>query len=203
MPGIYELATRFVSPYYFPFVVGIVVIIFSVAAYYIYTNYIGNTKKIPVTQLSDDDKSSDGKSADDRESKKSSSFNLLDWINDKIWKGDQKYRDDNQKVVRPGEKITVYFFTADWCPHCRKAKPTIDDFEHKYNGQSLNGRTIAVERVDCTDSEITEVAEKINHFDVTSFPTVKIQDSKKNVFDFDAKITNENLDNFVNTVANN
>lgn len=107
------------------------------------------------------------------------------------------------KPVKSGSTITVHFFTADWCPHCRKAKPDIDNFEKEYSNKKINGRTIIINRVDCTDSEIEEVSKQINEFNVTSFPTVKIKDSNDNVFDFDAKLTYENLKEFVNSVANN
>ena len=116
-----------------------------------------------------------------------------------------KYTDPKKEdpVVKTGGSFTVYFFTADWCPHCRKAKPVIDDFEKEYSKKTVNGRTIIINRIDCTDSEVEEVSKQINDFDVTSFPTVKIKDNSGNVFDFDAKITNENLTEFVNTVSNN
>lgn len=195
MPGIYELGTRFFSPYIFPFVVLFVIIIFSVAAYYIYTNYVGNNYRN--TTYSDSGDSGDKGGGGDKKP-----TNLFSWAK-KLWEGEPKYTDDELNRVRPAGDITVYFFTADWCPHCRKAKPAIDDFENKYKGESINGHAIIIRRVDCTDSEIKEVAEEINHFGVTSFPTVKIQDHNKNIFDFDAKITQENLDNFVKTVANN
>lgn len=107
------------------------------------------------------------------------------------------------KVVKAGSTITVHFFTADWCPHCRKAKPDIDNFEKEYGNKKINGRTIIINRVDCTDSEVEEVSKQISDFNVTSFPTVKIKDSNGNIFDFDAKLTFENLKEFINSVANN
>ena len=107
------------------------------------------------------------------------------------------------KVAKAGSTITVHFFTADWCPHCRKAKPAIDEFEKEYSNKKINGRTIVINRVDCTDSEVEEVSKQINQFNVTSFPTVKIKDSNGSIFDFDAKITHENLKEFVNSVSTN
>ena len=159
MPGIYELASRYISPYYLPFVVIFLLIVFIVAGYYIYTNYVGIKKS----------------------------------------KNDAIYQPTDEKTV--ANIITVYFFTADWCPHCRNAKPAIDEFQTEYDNKIINKKTISIKRVDCTDSEIAEVAEQIAHFNVTSFPTVKIQDSNGKIFEFDAKITNANLENFVKTVA--
>jgi thiol-disulfide isomerase/thioredoxin len=106
--------------------------------------------------------------------------------------------------IETGKTITVYFFTADWCPHCRNAKPVIDEFERDYNDKEIaTGKIIKVSRVDCTDSEVAAVAKQINDLGVTSFPTVKIKDSGGNTFEFDAKITKENLVGFVESVANN
>jgi thiol-disulfide isomerase/thioredoxin len=116
----------------------------------------------------------------------------------------KKYRENEfGPKIKPGKTLNVYFFTADWCPHCRNAKPEIDKFETEYNNKDINGKQIMVYRVDCTDSEETTVAKQINDFGVTSYPTVKIKDSDGNTFEFDAKITNENLVGFVESVANN
>ena len=106
----------------------------------------------------------------------------------------------DELTPKDGETV-VALFAADWCPHCRNAKPAIDEFQTEYDNKIINKKTISIKRVDCTDSEIAEVAEQIAHFNVTSFPTVKIQDSNGKIFEFDAKITNANLENFVKTVA--
>ena len=80
----------------------------------------------------------------------------------------------------------------------------IDEFERDYNDKEIaTGKIIKVSRVDCTDSEVAAVAKQINDLGVTSFPTVKIKDSGGNTFEFDAKITKENLVGFVESVANN
>lgn len=123
----------------------------------------------------------------------------------KPWIDSKKYKKDNSnKIVKPVSTLNMYFFTADWCPHCRNAKPEIDSFEKEYgNGVKIHGHAIKIIRVDCTDSEEPSVAEQINKFGVTSFPTVKIVDGNNNKFEFDAKITKENLVGFVKSVANN
>lgn len=191
MPGFYELVTRYVSPYYFPVVVVFLLVIFIVAGYFIYSNYMGekDSRNDAIYQPTDDvGESSDGNNK---------YFWSLPWF------GEKKYTDDKNMIVDAGKDVRIYFFTADWCPHCLKAKPIIDEFERDYNNKTINGHKVIVVRVDCTDSEIPEIAKQINEFNVTSFPTVKIKDSKGNVFEFDAKITHENLENFVKSVANN
>ncbi len=188
MPGIYELASRLIQPgYYRFFVIFVLFIVFSVAGYYAYTSYMGVEKSPEVST---------------KEDAKDKSKNIFEWLNNTFW-GDKSKYTENLEVVKSGDIITVYFFTADWCPHCRSAKPTIDKFDEKYNNKTINGKKIIIKRVDCTDSDNADVSKIINTFDVKSFPTVLIQDDNKKRFDFDAKITDDNLENFVKTVANN
>ena len=280
MPGFYEIVSRKILPYNNLIAVIFVLVVFSVAGYYIYTNY--NYKKYSINEkIFESDDKPGAKSNEIMESKPSlkklsdqdktilivvslfSGFAMiygvyylfgssstvpvapvapvpasgifdqfLSFFKLKSARGSSnnsialyllvigafmfsylmyhyfytpKYTNPvkKNKVAKAGSTITVHFFTADWCPHCRKAKPAIDDFEKEYSNKKINGRQIIINRVDCTDSEVEEVSKQINQFNVTSFPTVKISDNSGNVFDFDAKITHENLKEFVNSVSTN
>ena len=104
----------------------------------------------------------------------------------------------NADIYQPvGSKdATVYFFFADWCPHCKKAKPTWSQFTNKYDGNVINGFKIICVPVDCTDSDKPETAQMIGQFNITTYPTIKmVKDG--NTYEFDAKITTTNLDEFV------
>lgn len=114
----------------------------------------------------------------------------------------------NDAIYQPtdgGKNPTILFFTADWCPHCKSAKPAIDEFERNYKGKMVNGKKLIINRVDCTDSENTEVAKLINTHNVSSFPTIKLVkydangDSK--TYEFDAKINEKHLEDFVNSTV--
>jgi thiol-disulfide isomerase/thioredoxin len=271
MPGFYEIVSRKILPYNNLFAIIFVLVVFSVAGYYIYANY--NYKKYSINEkIFGSDNKTGAKSNQIVESKpgskKMSDQDKIILIVVSLFSGfaiiygiyyllgsssvstagpsvatassgilkSAKGSSDNTmamyllatgalmfgyvmyyyfytpkytnpvkkgKVAKAGSTITVHFFTADWCPHCRKAKPAIDDFEKEYSNKKINGRTIIINRVDCTDSEVEEVSKQINQFNVTSFPTVKISDNSGNVFDFDAKLTYENLKEFVNSVATN
>ena len=295
MPGLYEIVSRKILPYTNLFSVIFLLVVFSVAGYYIYTHYIDkkysiNDKIFGIDQKMDESKSNKlfGSGEDGKGAKKmtendntlmivvytfsaiavlygfyyffngsstaaatttttataasaSASASASSGIFDKflsIFKSKSASRGSTNntiaiylfligallfsyfiyhyfytpkytnpakkgKVAKAGSAMTVHFFTADWCPHCRKAKPDIDEFEKEYSNKKINGRTILINRVDCTDSEAEEVSKQISDFNVTSFPTVKIKDSKGNIFDFDAKLTFDNLKEFVNSVANN
>ena len=100
--------------------------------------------------------------------------------------------------------IRVYIFVADWCPACKKAMPEIDKFKRTYDGKTINNRKISVIKTECGDAdENTETAQIINTFKVTAFPTIKLvkpdTNGNERTFEFDAKITQENLEGFLQT----
>ena len=92
---------------------------------------------------------------------------------------------------------TIYFFAADWCPHCKKAKPEWSKFVSRHDGRTVGGFKITCVHVDCTNAELPEAAHMISKFNITTYPTVKmIKDNQ--TFEFDSKITDQNLEEFVN-----
>jgi len=106
-----------------------------------------------------------------------------------------KKNEDIYQASDPKE-ATIYFFYADWCPHCKKAKPTWENFKNNYNGKTINGYKLNVVSVNCSNAEEPETANMIDRFDIKSYPTIKIQFGDQ-IYEFDAKITPENLEQFV------
>lgn len=100
--------------------------------------------------------------------------------------------------------VRIYIFVADWCPACKRAMPEIDKFMHTYNGKTIENRKISVIKVECGDAdENTETAQTISKFKVTGFPTIKLvkpdATGGERIFEFDTKITQENLEGFLKT----
>ena len=119
--------------------------------------------------------------------------------------------------------IDIYFFSVDWCPHCKTAKPEWDQFKRQYNNTVVNGWTIKCYTIDCTDDNGEQViqidnsdpsnpsatgikptsvktADLIRKYKIEGYPTIKMM--KENiVVDFDAKVTQKSLASFVNTVT--
>jgi len=93
-----------------------------------------------------------------------------------------------------GGEVQLYIFVADWCPHCRKAKPEWNSFVTAYNGKTINGHTIQCNTVDCTDG----TNPLIQKYQIQGYPTMIMMKGGERV-DFDSKITQDNLTNFVNT----
>ena len=95
-----------------------------------------------------------------------------------------------------GGDVLIYFFHADWCPHCKTAAPEWKTFSDKYNGAETNGYTIRCIDKNCTKDDNAEVQELIQTHKIEGYPTIKmIKDGK--TIDFDAKVTNHFLEQFV------
>ena len=110
----------------------------------------------------------------------------------------------NENQLNGGATVDMYFFSADWCPHCVKAKPEWKSFSDEYHDTTVNNYKIACHSIDCTENGKDDpiVLELMQKYDVTSFPTLKVR-MDDNTIDFDSKITRSSLDKFVNSVVSN
>ena len=58
----------------------------------------------------------------------------------------------NSEFIESGEdskSADLYFFTVDWCPHCKKAKPIWDELSSDYRNKPVNGYKVNFIEVDC------------------------------------------------------
>jgi|TARA_B100000424_G_C22932016_1_gene495784 thiol-disulfide isomerase/thioredoxin len=90
----------------------------------------------------------------------------------------------------------ILFFYADWCPHCKQAKPEWQKFKEEYNESVVNNYKLNLIDVNCT-SELGESGQLIKTYNVEGFPTVKMNVNGK-IVEYDAKVSKENLKLFVN-----
>jgi thiol-disulfide isomerase/thioredoxin len=90
----------------------------------------------------------------------------------------------------------VMVFTADWCPHCKRAKPEWEKFVETNNGKIIGNYQIVTETVDCSDGENP----KIQQYSIDGYPTLFLLKDENQRISFDAKITEENLNGFINSV---
>jgi thiol-disulfide isomerase/thioredoxin len=91
----------------------------------------------------------------------------------------------------------LLLFTANWCPHCRAAKPIWKEVEQEYKGKTVNGYTVLFTEVDCTN-ESPDVTKMMDRYKIEGFPTIKLIKNGQ-VIEFDAKVTKANLEQFINT----
>lgn len=85
----------------------------------------------------------------------------------------------------------VYYFYTSWCPYCVKARPEWNKFKTFWENKKKNGYTLIFSEIDCDKNE--SLATK---YEVETYPCIKlIKDGK--IYDYDAKPTVENLNNFL------
>jgi len=93
----------------------------------------------------------------------------------------------------------LIFFFADWCPHCKKAKPHWDDVKQAYSDKVVNGYTLIFTEVDCS-KETEEMKKTTAEYEIEGYPTIKlIKDGQ--VIEYDAKPDKDTLEKFINTVV--
>lgn len=126
----------------------------------------------------------------------------------------KKYQDvANAQDFTP--TVQLYMFFVDWCPHCKTAKPEWDKIKLKYNNTEVGGYLVECIDIDCTDDfgEVTlekskygaetptKISEIIKQYDINGYPTVKLVKEGK-PYDFEAKITEPNLNKFIDQILN-
>jgi thiol-disulfide isomerase/thioredoxin len=114
---------------------------------------------------------------------------------------DAKYKPNNER--KTGEQTSnntaeLLFFYANWCPHCKAAKPIWNDLKSEYENKSINGYRIIFTEVDCSD-ETAETEKMMNQYNIEGYPTIKLLKDGQ-VIEYDAKPAKDTLVQFLNTV---
>jgi len=92
----------------------------------------------------------------------------------------------------------LLFFYADWCPHCKTAKPDWAEIVSKYENKTINGHKVVFTEINCT-TETEDISQMMNKYKIEGFPTLKLL-KEGQVIEYDAKPTKDTLDEFLNTV---
>jgi len=111
---------------------------------------------------------------------------------------DNRKTENISNMAHRPEEVDVYFFYADWCPHCTRAKPEWNTFKDEFHDTELNGYAIQAIEVDCTETT-PDNSPFIQKFGVDSFPTVKMMKSNQ-IIDFDSKVSSSSLEQFMHSM---
>jgi len=111
-----------------------------------------------------------------------------------------KYHHNSElQTANSGNTAELLFFFADWCPHCKAAKPIWNELKIEYENNTINGHKIIFTEVDCSE-ESTEVEKLMNQYNVEGYPTIKLLKDGE-IIEYDAKPSKEILVKFLNTVV--
>jgi len=97
--------------------------------------------------------------------------------------------------------VTVMIFYADWCPHCKSAMDPNDGpwtlFKQNYENATINNTKIYIEEVDCSDENGAAISKR-DKYKVEGYPSI-ILIKNDQVFQYDAKPNQRNLEEFIDT----
>lgn len=110
-----------------------------------------------------------------------------------------KYHPNSELIPidQSSKTAELLFFYADWCPHCKAAKPIWNDLKSEYENKTINGYKVIFTDVDCSE-ETAEVEKLMNQYSVEGYPTIKLLKDGQ-VIEYDAKPSKEMLTKFLNT----
>jgi thiol-disulfide isomerase/thioredoxin len=110
-----------------------------------------------------------------------------------------KINGDSAEAQTSNSDAELIFFSADWCPHCKKATPHWEEVKQSYSGKVVNGYTLVFTEVDC--SKETEEMKKITaEYEIEGYPTIKLVKDGQ-IIEYDAKPDKDTLEKFINTVV--
>lgn len=110
----------------------------------------------------------------------------------------QPNREHIPEGVGSGNSAELLFFFADWCPHCKAAKPIWNDLKAEYENKTINGYQVVFTEVDCS-TETAEVDKMMNKYNIEGYPTIKLLKDGQ-IIEYDAKPSKATLTQFLNTV---
>ena len=122
---------------------------------------------------------------------------------------DPQYVANKEFINKSGEskgKIAhIYLFSTSWCPHCRSLKKEgiWDEFTTANQGKTVNGYTLNIQEIDCSNDKDQEIKETLDKFNVDGFPSIKLLkdgNDPSQAIDYDAKPQIDSLNQFVSTV---
>ena len=107
-------------------------------------------------------------------------------------------REHIPKDQNSNKTATLMLFYADWCPHCKTAKPEWDSLRTDYDGKSINGYTVNFVEYNCAN-ETAEISQLMDKYSIEGYPTIKLVKDNQ-IIEYDAKPTKSTMEQFLNTV---
>ncbi len=96
-----------------------------------------------------------------------------------------------------GSDYQLLFFYANWCPHCKVAKPEWEKLKTELDGKKVNGQNVKFMEYDCTEPS-PEIEATMDKYNVSSYPTILLETPGGQVTPFENKPTKDALLTFLN-----
>ena len=94
------------------------------------------------------------------------------------------------------ENVELIIFYTTWCPHSKTAIKIWEKIKANKNDKPYNKYNLLFKEVDCDKNE--DMADKYN---IEGYPTIKlIKNEGKEIIEFDAKLSEDTLEEFLKTV---
>jgi thiol-disulfide isomerase/thioredoxin len=97
-----------------------------------------------------------------------------------------------------GSDYRLLFFYANWCPHCKAAKPEMEKVKAELEKGPVNGKTVKLVEYDCTEPS-PEMESIMDKYQVSSYPTILLVSADGKVTPFENKPTKDAVMNFLNS----
>lgn len=90
----------------------------------------------------------------------------------------------------------LMFFYADWCGHCKKAKPEWESVKDELHNTLIKNQRVFCVEYNCSD-KTAETAQILKKYKIDGFPTIKLQ-YDNTIYEFNEVPTKDNILIFVN-----
>ena len=110
----------------------------------------------------------------------------------------KSYKLSKESMDNKVNNADLYYFYANWCPHCKKAKEDMENIKNNFDGKTINDYIVRVRYVDCSnDSQESKLL--MSKYNVQGYPTV-IMTIGEEIVEYDNKITYNNIEEFMGDV---
>jgi thiol-disulfide isomerase/thioredoxin len=105
-------------------------------------------------------------------------------------------KEDTDTIHHSDKTPELMFFYADWCGHCKKAKPEWESTKEYLHNNLINSHRVFCVDYNCSD-KTPETSEILNKYKIDGFPTIKLQ-YDNTIYEFNDVPTKDNILLFLN-----
>jgi thiol-disulfide isomerase/thioredoxin len=106
-------------------------------------------------------------------------------------------KQESTEIIPHSDKTPeLMFFYADWCGHCKKAKPEWESTKEYLHNNLINSHRVFCVEYNCSE-KTPETAQILNKYKIDGFPTIKLQ-YDNTIYEFNEPPTKDNILVFLN-----